>query len=76
MVNPDLPLAVTFWAASSPPALRATLVISRLGEEQAGAGRSRQPRPGPGGKGDESVEAGAAPEMCKWPGKARTGHRE
>lgn len=43
MVNPDLSLAVTFWAASSPPALRATLVISRLGEERAGAGRSQRP---------------------------------
>lgn len=43
MVNPDLSLAVTFWAASSPPALRAMLVISRLGEERAGAGRSQRP---------------------------------
>lgn len=61
MVNPDLSSAVTFWAASSPPALRAALVVSHLGEGQ--------PRAGTGGRGHVQAEKG----MSQWkPGRLQT----
>lgn len=60
-VNPYPASAVTFWAAPSPRALGAVLVVPRAGSAE----RERAATAGPGGKGDESPEG--------WDGSRRVG---